>query len=202
MPRKLSRTKRLATLTALAAGALATAPGAALAATCPDLPTSKPFTAWADTADYSLAPGGNFEGSLTWAKSGSPTLVAPSNPFALSGAGKTSVRLQGTQSITSPTVCVSDIHPYMRFVAQAQDRTSRLALEVLWNDEGVNKVKVLDEHPADLYQVWGPSKLVPLGNALPTDEGQAHQVQLRLKLKDGVGSWLVDDVFIDPAGRG
>jgi hypothetical protein len=201
MPRKLSRGKRLATLTAIAAGALATAPGAALAA-CPDLPTSQPFALWGDAANYSLAPGGNFEGSLTWARTGAPTLVAPSNPFVLSGPGLRSVRLRGQDSITSPTVCVSDIHPYMRFVARAQDTTSRLVLEVLWTDDGVNKVDVLEEHQADEYQVWKPSKLVPLGTKLPTGSKGAHEVRLRLKLKDGAGSWLVDDVFIDPASRG
>jgi hypothetical protein len=97
---------------------------------------------------------------------------------------------------------VSGDHPYLRFVARALDWESRLVLEVLWTDQGVYKEKVLEEHPADLWQLWWPSKVVPLGGALPTDEGEEHHLRLRFKLKDGRGDWLVDDVFVDPIKRG
>lgn len=149
-----------------------------------------------------MAAGGRFESSLTWDHVGTPVLVQPNNPFDLSGAGETSVRLRAGDAITSPTVCVSELHPYMRFVARALDKASRLEISVLWTDDGVRKDKVLEELPADLYQVWGPSKLVPLGLALPTGNGEAHEVRLRFRLKDGFGDWLVDDVYVDPAGRG
>ena len=156
------------------------------------------FERWGDRGDYTLAAGGSFEGALSWAPTGSPSLVAENDPFALAGPGRTSVALTGRQAITSPLVCVSGSHPYLRFVARAKDSTSRLVLEVLWNDKGVYKEKVLEEHPADLWRRWAPSKIVPLGNALPTGSGEVHQVRLRFRLKDGFGAWLVDDVFVDP----
>jgi hypothetical protein len=195
------RCARLAFGIALMVGALLASAATATAA-CPDAPTSRPFAAWGDAADYVLAPGGAFEGSLSWTVKGAPTLVAENSPFQLGGLGATSVRLTGRQAITSPELCVTAVHPYLRFMGRARDRSSRLVLEVLWYDKGVYKEKVLEEHPADLWQRWAPSKVVPLGGALPTGSDEIHQVRLRFKLKDGVGDWLVDDLFVDPVKRG
>jgi hypothetical protein len=174
----------------------------AASAACPTATASQPFARWGDRADYALAPGGSFEGTLSWAATGSPSLFAENDPFGLAGPGTTSVALTGRQSITSPVVCVSGSHPYLRFVARARDRTSRLVLELLWSDQGVYKEKVLEEHPADLWRRWAPSKIVPLAGALPVDSGEVHEVRLRFKLKDGAGDWLVDDLFVDPVKRG
>lgn len=193
--------KRLVSVTVPALTTLGIVAATASAA-CPSAPASQVFARWGDGADYALAAGGSFEGALPWAPTGSPSLVAENDPFALAGAGNTSVALQARQAITSPVVCVSGSHPYLRFVARARDAESRLVLEVLWNDNGVDKEKVLEEHPADLWRRWAPSKIVPLGNALPTGSGEVHYVRLRFKLKDGIGDWLVDDLFVDPVGRG
>jgi hypothetical protein len=192
---------RLRTLALLATGAIAAFPGAAGAA-CQDFPTSQPFAQWGDDAQYSLMSGGSFEGSLSWTGTGSPSLAQENDPFNLSGTGTTSARLRGRQAITSPPVCITAAQPYMRFVARALDKKSRLVLEVLWNDKSVYKEKVLEEHPADLWGSWGPSKIVQLGKALPTGSGEIHEVRLRFSLKDRLGEWLVDDVFIDPYKRG
>ena len=182
--------------------ALATTAAAASAACPPPAPTSQPFAPWGDRASYTLAGGGAFEDALSWTVQGTPTLALENDPFQLGGPGATSVRLTGRQAITSPVLCVSADHPYLRFVGRARDRYTRLVLEVLWSDKGVYKEKVLEEHPADLWQRWAPSKIVPLGGALPTGSGELHEIRLRFKLKDGVGDWLVDDLFIDPVKRG
>jgi hypothetical protein len=168
---------------------------------CPDeAGVTYPFATWGDFSPYALAEGGAFEGSPTW--SGTGTLTLENDPFLLAGPGLWSMRLQGRQAITSPVLCVSREHPYLRFVTRASDRESRLVLEVLWTDERVGKEKVLEEHPADHWQIWRPSKIVPLGNALPMGSGKVHYVRLRFSLKDGEGDWLVDDVFLDPIKRG
>jgi hypothetical protein len=198
MPRTLTRLARLVIAGALVLAAL---PAAATAAECPDTPSAPVFALFGDTALYSLAPGGDFERSLAWAATGTPTLVERNDPFFLSGPDKTTVRLRGRDTITSPPICVDALRPTLRFVGRALDRGSRLVLEVLWHDAGVFKQDVLEEHPADLWSQWLPSKVVPLGAALPTGDGEVHEVRLRFRLKDAAGEWLVDDVFIDPYRR-
>ncbi len=192
----------LVTAVLVAAAVLGLGTGTAHASCPSDAKGHPTFARWGDKARYVLAEGGSFEQALGWSAVGEPSLVAENNPFRLAGKGSFSARLTDGQSLTSPVVCVSGNQPYLRFVARALDRASRLVLEVLWTDMGVAKEKVLEEHPADLWQAWGPSKIVPLGTALPTGSGEVHQVRLRFSLKDGVGSWLIDDVFIDPIKRG
>ena len=195
------RTPRLALLMTTAVLALAALPSAAAAAECPAEPATTAFARFGDPALYALVPGGSFEGALTWAAFGDAALVGRNEPFFLSGPGTSSVRLRGKGSIVSPVVCVDALRPTLRFVARALDDDSRLVLEVLWNDAGVHKRSVLEEHPSDLWRQWAPSKVVPLGTALPTGAGEVHDVRLRFSLKDGDGEWLVDDVFIDPYRR-
>jgi hypothetical protein len=192
------RRRRLSITALFAACAVGIAAPTAVAACPEEGATGQPFAPWDDFGTYALASGGSFE-SLTWSGSGSPARAPENDPFMLAGSGLWSMRLRGQQAISSPVLCVSGEHPYLRFVV---DRESRLVLEVLWTDEGVYKEKVLEEHPADHWQAWGPSKRVPLGGALPTDSGEEHQLRLRFKLKDGQGDWLVDDVFVDPVKRG
>jgi hypothetical protein len=199
MPRTPFRLARIVLTTALALAALPAAPAAA--AGCPPVPGTTAFAPFGDQADYVLAPGGSFEGSLRWFATGQPALVEANEPFMLSGPGSTSLRLRGRDAVVSPPVCVDAQRPTLRFVTRALDADSRLVLEVLWYDDGAVRRKVLEEHPADLWREWAPSKVVPLGAALPTDEGEVHQVLLRFSLKDGAGEWLVDDVFIDPYRR-
>lgn len=199
MPISKCRNLRAAGIAALTSIGLAAATAApAAAAECPVQPVKKAFAQWGDSRDYFLAPGGDFEVGLSWLATGAPALSAASDPFALSGAGLTSLRLTGSQSVTTPTLCVSQDHRVMRFVTKAQDKTSRLSVELLWNDKGVAKTDTVGEVPADLYQAWKPSKATPLGDQLPFDAGQVHEVKLRFKLKDAKGDWLVDSVFIDP----
>ncbi len=201
MPRTPSRLARIVLTTALALAALPGAAGASAAPGCPPVASTIAFAPFGDGASYTLAPGGSFEGSLRWLGTGQPTLVEGNEPFMLTGQGSTSVRLRGRDAIISPPICVDALRPTLRFVTRALDAESRLVLEVLWYEDGAIRRKVLEEHPADLWREWAPSKVVPLGAALPTDAGQVHQVLLRFSLKDGLGDWLVDDVFIDPYRR-
>lgn len=195
---KSSRARRILPIVAVLVLA-GTAP--ASAGVCVQAPSIRAFLPWGDYDYYSLVPGGNFAGALTWTKTGAPVLYAQNNPFNLSGAGTTSVRLRKAEAITSPAVCVDAAHPHLRFVARALDSTSRLVTEALWLDRGVWRTTVLGEQPASAHRNWAPSRIVGLGSLLPTSDGRSYQVKLRFRLRDNVGDWLVDDVFVDPAAR-
>lgn len=197
--RRHLRAAGIAALTSITLAAVSAAPAAA--AECPEQPVKQAFAQWGDTRDYFLAPGGGFEGALSWASVGAPAITLVNEPFNLSGPGLSSLHLKGAQTATTPVLCISQDHHVMRFVGKAQDKTSRLAVEVLWNDSGVAKSDVVGELQADLYQAWKPSEAVPLGDQLPFSAGQVHEGRLRFKLKDGRGDWLVDSVFVDPYVR-
>ena len=194
MPRKLSRMKRLFTSGGLVIAAFAAAPGTAAAAECEYGPTSPVFAQFGDSADYYLAPGGDFE-SLTWSSWGGPELVEGGNPYALAG-GELSLELEESDSVRSPLLCVSRDTPHLRFVAKGDD--GQLDVEVRsYNKWG----RVTDSSsgsisPSD-HRRWAASRNVDLKvDSLGYGEVGAVTVTFRSQ-----GDWLIDDVFIDPYRR-
>jgi hypothetical protein len=175
--------------------------GSAAEAKCKLPATTQAFAQWGDDSSYVLANGGSFEEKLKWDGTHPPVLTLENNPFLLAGPGQWSMRLTGSQELTSPSLCVNTLHPHLRFVARAVDPHSRLIVEALWKHRGDRAEQVLDEHASGMWQVWAPSNLVPLATALPSST-KDYRVRLRFRLMGGVGDWLIDDVFIDPVKRG
>ena len=82
----------------------------------------QPFTAWDDFADYFLAPDGSFSGgAASWTLTGAE-VTGDENPY---------VALPAEGSATSPSICVAEDDPTMRFFAQGQ---GELQVEVLYTD--------------------------------------------------------------------
>jgi hypothetical protein len=193
VPRKLSRMKRLFTSGGLVIAAFAAAPGTAAAAECEYGPVSPVFAQFGDSADYYLAPGGDFE-SLTWSSWGGASLVTGVNPFALAG-GERSLKLDQGETVRSPLICVSRDTPHMRFVAKGDD--GQLDVEVRSYKAG----RVTDSSsggisPSD-HRQWRASRNVDLKvDGLGYGEVGAVTVTFRSQ-----GEWLIDDVFIDPYRR-
>jgi hypothetical protein len=198
MPRNLHTPKRLLALAAVVAAAFATAPTAASAATCTIGSTSQSFARFGDPGWYFLAPGGAFEGSLTWQKSGSVALVAGNEPFLLAGKShKTSLRLRSGGSVTTPKLCVSPELPHLRFMAKSSG-SGQLDVEVrVYGSNG----EVTDSSsggisPSD-HLAWAPSRLV----SLKRDKFAAGETGLVTVTFKSQGDWLVDDVLVDPYRR-
>lgn len=195
MPRKHSRTKRLATLTALAAGALAAVPGAALAAPCGEVETKKVFAPLGDLNDYFLAPGGDFEGALTWQRSG-PVEQRWTHP-PLPGAEPTGLVLGAGGSVTSPTLCADELRPTLRFLAYAHQGGGSLRVEAMHNR---NKVTLLGRLPGSEYARGAATTHVPFATALAVEPNGSKHVALRITAEGG--TWAADAVYVDPAARG
>ena len=105
---RFTRLWRLSLLTAAAALGVAALPSAASASTCVPGPTAPVFAQFGDPAFYFLAPGGSFEGSLSWARSGPVSVVSGNEPFLLAGPLHTkSLRLGDDGSVTTPKFCVT-----------------------------------------------------------------------------------------------
>jgi hypothetical protein len=198
LPRKLSRLQRLLTgvgITVLATVAVPATAGAAHDCEAESGATSQAFAQFGDYADYFLAPGGDFEGALTWSRSRTPTLVSTDDPFELAG-GEQAVHLGKDDAVTSPKLCISRDMPHLRFVAKSSG-SGQLDLEVRVYD---SKGRVTDSSsggvsPSD-HRGWQPSDPV----LLKTDSLKHKTGYVSITFKSQ-GSWLIDDVLVDPYRR-
>jgi hypothetical protein len=181
----------------LAATALLAAPATAGAATgCPDVPVSQPFAAWSDTADYFLAPGGDFEGD-GWSLRGRAAIVDGNSPFHVGDpTDRRSLLLASGGAATSAPFCIGVEHRAMRFFARAA-QTSSLNVDVLYTDA---RGRARSERIGELSGAggWAATDVLAMRvNELAAQRDDAMTVQLRFQPR-GAGTWAIDDVFIDP----
>ena len=190
---------------ALAAGAPSASAGLLVESVpdCTPKPTTQPFAQWGDTTQYNLAPGGSFEGGAgSWSLSGGASLVSDNEPWKVAGASHTrSLRLPPGATATSPVICVGLEHPTLRFFAK-NDRAllSTMTVEVIAETSLGLKAAV----PIGVLLPngqWKPSpKILVIANLLPLLPGEHTPVQFRVR-SVGVGTWSVDDFYVDPRCR-
>ena len=173
------------------------------AAACPAQSTSTPFQRWGDTNSYFLAPGGDFENGLlsTWA----PVAALPTvgnEPFYLhSVSDTTSVTVAGGGTVTSPPFCVDSTMPYFRFLAHQRASGSDLKVTlVLLNGATVlgSQVDSVGDLADGSMPVWAPTAPLKLTYGLSVPAGQTLTAELVFQAGLGLGSWQIDDVYIDP----
>jgi hypothetical protein len=170
---------------------------------CTPKPTTQPFAPWGDSSQYNLAPGGSFEvGTQSWSLSGRASMASGNEPWKVAGAGHTrSLRLPPGASATSPTVCVGLEHPTLRFFAK-NDRAllSTLSVEVITETSLGLTVAVPVGVMLPSGQ-WKPSpKFLVVANLLPLLPGNYTPVRFRVT-SVGLGTWSVDDFYVDPRCR-
>lgn len=198
-----------ATLAALGATATTAPANAALGLACPD-PTSQPFAPWKDYAAYAYAPNGGFEsGSTGWTLAGGAKVVPGNSPFFTHGTGERySLSLPAGSSATSPKMCISLFSSKMRFfVANAGSSSSKLKVQIVYGGgtSGLLSLVTTTLGVSDLGYVtagsaWQPSAAVGmLSGTLPL---LTQYVQFRFLPADRTGSWLMDDVYLDPLMHG
>jgi hypothetical protein len=160
----------------------------------------QPFTPWEDTLDYFLAPDGDFSaGGLGWDLAGAE-IVADNEPwFVHGGDTPAAVRMESGASATSPTICVGEDDPTMRFFARSVgDPTGTLDVEVLYTDaDGIPQALTIGTITGDSAAEWTP--VAPLAITANTYE---MTVSFRFTAQGTGSTWLVDDVYIDPYRKG
>jgi hypothetical protein len=188
---------------ALAVGAPAANAGllVASAPNCGPQPVSKPFAKWGDQTDYQLA--GSFEtGGPQWQLAGGASIVAENEPWKVRSAADTkSVKLPPGATATSPVMCVGLEHPTLRlFARNNRALLSTLTVEVIFETSLGLKAAL----PVGILLPsgqWKPSpKLLVVANLLPLLPGQHTPVQFRVR-SVGLGTWFVDDFYVDPKRR-
>ena len=197
--------KTVAAVACLAALPVASADAALVeTSACDDAALTKPFAPWGDGNWYKLAPGGDFEGSHGWSLSGSARTVAGGSPYAATGEKSTTgVVVPAGASITSPATCVNAAYPTFRLFAKSSGGLLGLVplmrAEVLYRDGALGLIAV----PAGVVTPsgsWTPSgaqlTLAAVGAAVAGGEAP-----ISIRLTSVLGTWTVDDVFVDPYRR-
>jgi hypothetical protein len=191
------RSRALAGLAALL-GLLLAAPGAqasGLLASCDGQVLERPFLPWADPAQYVLAPDGDIAaGAEGWETSGT-AVVGYGSPLS----GGDALRIGPGGSATSPAMCVSLMHPTLRFLARnAGDATGALAVEVLFEDLA-GRTQSLPIGVVAGGSGWSPTVPMPiLANLLALLPGGRTPVAFRFTPVGERSAWVIDDVYVDP----
>jgi len=196
----------LAVLAAGAAALGAAAPAnagllAASAGDCADVTTARVFAPWLDPARYFLAPDGGFEaGAAGWELDGA-AVVDGNEPFEVSGPGSHSLALPSGATATSPVVCVGIDRPTIRFFVKRTGGSLPSHLQVSVNFTGpLGQPLTLPVGVVGGSSTWQPSPtMVVAASLLPLLPGKRTPVTFTFTAQGG--SWLVDDVHVDPYGK-
>jgi len=191
-------------LAVLIGGALIALSGASAAqATCAPTPASPVFASFADTANYSLAPGGDFEtGAAGWALSGAQ-VVAGNEPFHVGSAQDThALAVSPAGLAVSAPFCAGADTPSFRFFAHSlSGRPAPMLVKLRWT-QGAGQVGETTVASLNAYSQWAATPSLPLYSLLPLrGHCQSLSVQLVLAPANGGSAWQIDDVYIDPGRR-
>lgn len=171
------------------------------ATNCDNAAASQVFRPWGDAANYSLAPGGNAEGSTQgWTFSGGARVVAGNEPFQVGGGGKNMFLVPSGGSLKTAPVCVGLDNPTIRFFVRRTGGTllSTMAVSVRFQTvAGLTATLPIGVVPG-LSTSWGPSlPMTVVANLLPLLPNDKTAVQFVFTPLLG-GSFQVDDLYVDP----
>ena len=205
-PSRRPRARRVSLL-ALALPILLAAGAAPARATdtrvCPAQPLGQVFLPWADPGWYTPLPDAGFEvlpGG--WTLRGGAQVVAGNEPFRVGGSADThSLSLPSGSSATSGTACVGLGDPTLRlFVRNTGALDAGLLVQVEFSDgNGLTALTPIGVIHAG--SAWAPSPPLPVvANLLSAPDAQAARFIFRPL--DARGRWAIDDVYVDPYGKG
>jgi hypothetical protein len=130
------------------------------AADCGYGPDTQAFLPWADSADYTLAPQGDFASADEWTLNKTATVVTGGDPFT--GATQ-SLQLGNGGQAASPAMCVNLDNPTMRFFTRdvGGNGKSSLKVDLLYEDLD-GHVKHLTIARVKAGGEWQPSVVLPI----------------------------------------
>jgi hypothetical protein len=193
--------QRVRAVVLIVCGLALTLPASAAAqAGCPTQPVAQVFMPWSDPGWYTSVPDGGMELRLgAWSLRGSARFVEGNEPYLVrSSSDAWSLSLPSGASATSAPVCVTLGHPTLRLFARSGNPRGTLRIAVEFTDltgaRRSQEIAVLAAHGA-----WAPTPPIAIwANALSLLAPQ--QVAFRFTA-DGAG-WQIDDVYVDPYGKG
>jgi hypothetical protein len=227
MPLRKQGTLMKGLTTAMVVAGVSVAAPAAASAACVPAPTTKAFAKIGDTADYSPAPGGDFESGATgWSLTGGAKVVSGNETLGfLQGPvvkGSKSLSLPVGATATSPEFCVDETHPYFRFMAKPTGSMAGYNAIVIYRNAAGSVTASQFTSSSEINWgdgTWAASKVSPLATKIPLDAANATaSVQIKFvstgnQVAVGIGFWgkftggsvgstNIDSVMVDPYRRG
>jgi hypothetical protein len=159
----------------------------------------RPFAAWGDLSPYTIAPNGDLSsGSLGWSLSGGAKVVAENNSLR---SGVNAVSLPSGASATSPAACVKVADPASRFFLRSSSGTGKVKVDIQYKSLLGLLTVTSNLGYATAGTGWQPSPKYShvLANILGTlGLNSKLSASLRFKFTAVGGSFMVDDLFVDP----
>ena len=183
-------------LAVLAAVSTTATAGASLLPGCAGQAYVQPFVPWLDVANYVLMPSGALEGGSGWTLTGGAQVVAGNEPWHVNGAldGR-ALSLPSGSSATSPALCITLLHPDLRFFAVNKGSlTSLLEVEAITQVLGIRTVTPIGFLLAG--GSWLPTLPLPFLTNLATVTGGT--IAFRFTPVGAGSGWRIDDVYVDP----
>jgi hypothetical protein len=205
MHRKLGRTVAAAVIATITSAAFASSASAGLvtasATTCDDPVLEQPFKRWGDRANYKLVGDGGFEaGAHGWTLSGGAYTASGNESFGVRAAGDSrSLVLPTGSRAVSPFTCVGLNEPTLRLFAKRRSGLLTTLLVEMQVQTSLGLSVWLPVLPGDLGGgSWHPTMAMPLvGNLLTLSTTDRTAVRFRFSPLL-LGSWQIDDVYVDP----
>jgi hypothetical protein len=154
----------------------------------------QPFAGFDDPADYFLAPDGDFSSGATGWDLGGAEVVGDNEPWNVHASEVAAGLAVGAgESATSPTICVAETDPTMRFFARGSG--GELQVDVLYTNE-LGEPQSLTIGTLEADGEWSPTPALPI-----TANTYEMAVAFRFTAV-GEGDWTIDDVYVDPYRKG
>ena len=155
---------------------------------------------WSDPAWYTTVPDGGMESRQgAWNLDGSAAFVGGNEPYFVRSRGDSwSLSLPSGSSAVSPPTCISLGHPTLRLFARTANpagATLRITVEFV-DAAGIprsQQIAVLIGRSS-----WAPTAQIPIVVNLVALL-KPRQVTFRFR---AAGQWFLDDVYVDPYGKG
>ena len=166
---------------------------------CGDESLSQPFAQFGDNSQYKLVQGGSFESSLAdYTLLGGAKVVSGNEPWKVGGASHAkSLVLPAGSSVITPPACVGLAEPTLRFFAKKNSGLlSTLAVSVYVKTSLGLVVPVPVGVVLGNGQWKATSPMLIVANLLPLLPGDRTPVAFQFTPL--LGSWQIDDVYVDP----
>ncbi len=166
---------------------------ASAATTCPSRSMSQKFARWGDPNLYFVAPQGTFEGSTgQWTRTAGAGVVADQAPWRINGPGHgRAMRLPAGASITSQAFCVAANEETLRFFYKSPG-SGQLTVRMEVTTAQGTAISTWGFGTAT--QGWEVSPVINLPSMRDSNGDQ----WITLTFSSSGGTWLVDDVMVDP----
>jgi hypothetical protein len=164
---------------------------------CPGQVLEQPFIPWEDDALYTLMPDGDLTlGGAGWDLDGAE-VVEDNEPWYVHGGDEPgAVRVESGGSATTAPICITKDHPTMRyFVRNSGGDYGTLLVEAVLPNGQAYAIDVL--FGMDESTEWAPSPITPIFANLVSNE-----VSFRFSASGPDSAWVIDDVYVDPYGKG